>query len=306
MIGVVGLTPAWQQIMVFNDLKLDDVNRATEVHWCASGKVLNCGLAIHSLGGNAVTFSPAGGMNGEAMKRRFEKSGARAVWIDSTVETRVCTTVISQTDNRITELVENSRNMPQQELDAYLSCIEQAADDFNLFVLTGSLPEATDPNYYRSILEKCDKPAICDFRGPGLRAILDMNPLVVKPNRSELEMTLGRPLESETDLLAGMQELLEAGAQWVLVTQGGEDLYLASINKSYKYSSLAVPVVNAIGCGDCFTGGLAWALDAGMSVPDAVPFGIAAAADNLQQLLPAELNERRVRNLAAQVKRTEI
>ncbi|MEZ6044870.1 MAG: PfkB family carbohydrate kinase [Planctomycetaceae bacterium] len=306
MICVAGLTPAWQQILVFEQLFVNEVNRAQSAHWCASGKVLNCGLAIHALKGESVTISPAGGMNGEAMKASFLKSGAHAIWLDSKVETRVCTTVISQSDRSITELVENSRPMPAAELESYLKCIHQVSDEVDMMVLTGSLPDETDPEFYRRILSRCTKPAILDIRGPGLKATLDMKPLVVKPNRSELETTLERELESEADLLAGMQELISAGAQWVLITNGKNDVYLASSEEAYRYQTLQVPVVNAIGCGDCFTAGLALAIDQGKSIPDAVPYGIAAAADNLQQLLPAQLDEQRVQELAGKVKKQKL
>ena len=46
MIIAAGLTPAWQQIMRFERLATGQVNRAREVAWCASGKVLNVGLAL--------------------------------------------------------------------------------------------------------------------------------------------------------------------------------------------------------------------------------------------------------------------
>ena len=39
MIVAAGLTPAWQQILRFDALRLGEVNRAVEAHWCASGKV---------------------------------------------------------------------------------------------------------------------------------------------------------------------------------------------------------------------------------------------------------------------------
>ncbi len=53
MILAAGLSPAWQQIVVLGSLAVGEVNRARDVRWCASGKVLNVGLALHCL-----TFSP--------------------------------------------------------------------------------------------------------------------------------------------------------------------------------------------------------------------------------------------------------
>ena len=46
MIVAAGLTPAWQQLMAFDALEPGAVNRAREVTWCSSGKVLNVAIAL--------------------------------------------------------------------------------------------------------------------------------------------------------------------------------------------------------------------------------------------------------------------
>ena len=61
MILCAGLTPAWQQILVFESFRVGEVNRAREVIWCASGKVFNAGIAAHHLGGPSLTLATVGG-----------------------------------------------------------------------------------------------------------------------------------------------------------------------------------------------------------------------------------------------------
>jgi hypothetical protein len=55
MIVVAGLTPAYQQIMVHDTLRPGEVNRARDVRWCASGKVLNVAVALARFGGPLLT-----------------------------------------------------------------------------------------------------------------------------------------------------------------------------------------------------------------------------------------------------------
>ena len=50
------------------------------------------------------------------------------------------------------------------------------------------------------------------------------------------------------------------------------------------------PVVNPIGCGDCLAAGFVWGMARGDSLLDAVRLGIAAASENVTQLLPARLS----------------
>ena len=52
-----GLSPAWQQVMVFRSFRYGEVNRAAEVHWLAQGKVINAAIAAHHLGGATLALA---------------------------------------------------------------------------------------------------------------------------------------------------------------------------------------------------------------------------------------------------------
>ncbi len=63
-------------------MRSGEVNRAREVHWCASGKVLNAAVALHLLGGPSMTLAPVGGLNLVHIEREFKgKNGDRDVTI---------------------------------------------------------------------------------------------------------------------------------------------------------------------------------------------------------------------------------
>jgi fructose-1-phosphate kinase PfkB-like protein len=168
-------------------------------------------------------------------------------------------------------------------------------------VLSGSLPAGTPATFYRDLLQTTPLPCVLDARGPELLAALELRPLVVKPNREELARTVGRALEDEADLLRAMQELVERGAPWVVITDGQRDVWAASATETYRFTPVRVPTVNPIGCGDCLAAGITVALHEGRDVPAAVAFGMAAAADNAAQLLPARLDRTRVERLEQEI-----
>jgi fructose-1-phosphate kinase PfkB-like protein len=91
-----------------------------------------------------------------------------------------------------------------------------------------------------------------------------------------------------------MRELCRRGATWVVVSQGKDRVWIASQHVILFARPPQVAVVNPIGSGDCLAAGIAWALASGKEVPEAVLTGIAAAADNVGQLLPARLDRNRV------------
>ena len=295
MILAAGLTPAWQQIMSFRRLELGEVNRAAEVHWCASGKAINVGLALGALGVASHTLSPAGGWSGEALRAEFAQRGVLATWAPTAAATRVCTTVLNETDGVSTELVENAVGLTAEELADLVTKYHELVNQATMVVLTGSLPTGTPPTYYRDLLERTPCPVVMDARGPELLAALPFKPRAVKPNREELALTVGRSLPDRASILAAMRELIERGAQSVIVTQGHEPLLVMEGRETWELTPPPVtPIVNPIGCGDCLAAGVAWGLARGDTLVDAVRLGMAAAADNVTQLLPARLSPPRV------------
>ena len=134
-------------------------------------------------------------------------------------------------------------------------------------------------------------------------SVLDLEPYVVKPNREELARTVGRPLDRDDELVAAMQELNGRGAQWVVITQGGEPVWVTSSTEVYRLAPPSADrIVNPIACGDAMAAAIAWATRDGRPVVDAVKLGIAAAADNLRHLLPSRLDPARVQALAKRVR----
>lgn len=308
MLLVAGLTPAWQQIAVLDRLRVGEVNRAGEVQWCASGKVLNVGLALMQLGAAAKTVSMIGsGSAGEAMRREMAALNVDVGWVESSASQRVCTTLLDRVSGQTTEIVENSPPTTLNERQSFVALFADAANvtELKWVVLTGSLPQGTPHDFYSKLLSYVHAPAILDVRGAELLAALPHHPLVVKPNREELGLTVGRTLQTDTDVWQAMAELQELGAQWVIVTDGPNEVLVSSATRDqpgrWRFQPPHVDLVNPIGCGDCFTAGLADALQRGDDMLDAIRFGIAAAAYNATQLLPARLDRQKVASLAGQV-----
>lgn len=317
MILAAGLTPAWQQIMVFDRFQLGEVNRASQVHWCASGKVLNVGLALHHLGAPSQTLSLLGGRAYQAIDEEFARLGVPRHWVRSATPTRTCTTIlegISWSDSApagtdraggpTTELVENAAAPTAHELAEFRAAYERIAAAAELVVLTGSLPAGASDTYFADLLRATRGRVILDVRGPELLAALEYRPFLVKPNRDELARTCGHSLDSDAALLAAMRNLLERGAAWVVVTQGKDAVWVCSGGETHCLHPTAVSVVNPIGCGDCLAAGLAWALHRGCGVVDAVRYGMAAAAENARQLLPARLDPAKVEALSRTIERS--
>lgn len=303
MILSAGLTPSWQQVAVFSSFRLGQVNRADEVRWLAQGKVLNAGIAAHHLGGPSLTLAAVGGPPLAEIEREFAALGVPRRWIVTESSTRVCTTILDRAQGVMTELVENGKPLQPLELDNFRNAYAEEAGKARAAVIAGSLPAGVPDSFYRELVEQTPCPAVLDFRGRGLLNVLDLRPLVVKPNREELAQTVGRDLHDDRQLLDAMRSLNRAGAEWVVVSQGEHPVWMTSESDAYRLHSIPVErAVNPIGSGDAMAAGIAWAIRDGRSMVDAVRFGIAAAVENLLQLETCRLDPLAVQRLAHQVK----
>ena len=219
------------------------MNRAREAAWCGSGKVLNAGMAVHRLGGPSLTLAPLGGPPLAEIEREFAALGVPRRWIETRAATRVCTTILDRATGRITELVENGRPLGRRaSWTPSAPPMPKRPPGPRSWCSSARCPAA---RRWRSIASwsPCTPcPMVLDFRGDGLLSVLDLKPYVVKPNREELGQTFGRSLDDDADLLAAMRELNRLGAQWVVVTQGAEAVWVSFIGAGLSsYAAAALP-----------------------------------------------------------------
>jgi tagatose 6-phosphate kinase len=306
LIIAAGLTPAWQQIVRLEGFRPAEVNRALDVHWCASGKVLNVGIALAHLGAPSETIALAGGSTGERIQREFTSLGIHAQWIPAHWATRVCTTILDIWSGEATELVENAGPVTADELARFAQVYAERASQARVAILTGSLPSGAPSTFFRDLLSNTPCPVVLDIRGEELRAALERPVFLVKPNRQELAHTVGRLLVSDTQLRAAMNELNHCGAEWVVVTDGALPAWASSQGRQYRLTPPKLLPVNPIGAGDCLAAGIAWALAEGAAPLDAIRTGIAAGAESVLQLLPARLDSQSVRARADSIKAEEV
>ena len=193
MILSAGLTPAWQQIMIFQGFRYGEVNRAAEVHWLAQGKVLNAGIAAHHLGGPSLTLATArraaAGPDRPRVRRNWAcRGGGSSPNRPPAYAPRSSTAPTGA----MTELVENGKTATAGGIGRVPPRLRRRGRNGPRWQSSPVRCRRARPHrFYRELVERTPCPAVLDFRGEGLLATLDLKPLVVKPNREELAQTVG-------------------------------------------------------------------------------------------------------------------
>lgn len=121
-------------------------------------------------------------------------------------------------------------------------------------------------------------------------------PTLISPNLAEAEAVLSgnpdavEPTDVGADALqraeAAAAGLRERGVEYVTVTAGAAGVAWASPGGTGRLVGIEVDVVNPIGAGDAFLGGLVAWLEVGWGFPEAVRWGMATACSAISQWSP--------------------
>jgi tagatose 6-phosphate kinase len=328
-------TPALARSMIFKQLKIDDVNRALDVKQATAGKNNNAARVLTTLGEDAIATGFLGGDTGQAIRRDLDAAGVRHDYVEVDSPTRLCVTVIDRASSHATELVQEAGPVTPAEVEALLEKLKALVGQAFLpatgrgtprpvrpgeyaqpwqrgmsappiLLLSGSLAPGVPVDFYRRCVEIASAAgwlSIVDAAGEPLTRSLAAKPFLVKPNRSELARTVGRPVETDDQLHAAIRELIGLGPAWVVVTMGAAGAVVSDGESFVRWKSPTINPVSAIGSGDAFAAGLAAGIVREQSVPDAARLGIACGAANALTDLAGHLSLADVQRLLPQVER---
>lgn len=309
MILCIGTTPAAQRVMIFPQLVVGEVNRATTTLDGAAGKSLNVAKVLQALGEHPIATGFLGTLLGDQLRQDLLRRGIQVELLPVPAPARLCITVIDHTAGTVTELVEESRSVPPEAYVHLTDKIRSLLPRAQAAIMSGSLTPGGPVDFYRRCTElACAAGAlpVVDAQGAPLAEALKARPALVKPNRRELAATLRRELTDERSVGAASRELHERGAGRVVVTAGAEPVLAFDGVKTWKVFSPEIQPLNPIGSGDAFTAALVWRLLKGDDLGEACRWGAAAGAANALSPMPGDLERKDVEHLYTQTRAEQV
>ena len=304
MILCIGTTPAAQRVMVFRKLTLDAVNRAVTTFDGAAGKSVNVAKVLKTLGEHPVATGFLGGDRGEELRTLLAAEGIEMDFVPVASPTRQCITLLDTSTGTHTELVEESQPVTAADYGKLMGVIRRRVTGCQAVIMSGTITPGGPADLYSQgtqLAHEAGAISVVDAQGPALLEALRARPGVVKPNRLELAATLKRELGDEAAVMSAMRELVERGAQRVVVT-AGRDLTLAFDGGSlWRIQAPRIDAVNPIGSGDAFAAGLLWRLLRGEDLGEACRWAAAVGAANALTPMAGDVHRDDVNRLAGQV-----
>ena len=305
MILCIGTTPASQRVMVFSKLEVDAVNRAVNTLDGIAGKSINVAKVLKTLGQRSVAIGFAGGERGQELLHALTSRQIEAEFVKVSAPTRQCVSLLDQTTETVTELVEESRSVTPADYESLGAIVDRRLAKCAAVVMSGSLTPNGPVDFYQRLTQMANRLGIftmVDAQGPPLVESLKARPGLVKPNRRELAATVQRELRNQDELIDAMHEVQKRGARRVVVTAGKSATLALDDQDLWRIQPPEIRAVNPIGSGDAFTAALVWQMTLKQTIGEACRWGAAAGAANALSLMPGELERKDVEQLATQVK----
>ena len=227
------------------------------------GNVLNAARIAVRLGAKPIALGFYGGATGDELRALLQKEKVPCRLTRIQGQTRVNVTVTREDTHQQTRLSFPGPKVQREEVRALLEEIDRLRPP-GLLLLGGSLPPGVAPNFLSQVGRRASRRGlgvVLDAPAPVLQEALEgFTPLLIKPNRKELEDLLGARFRNDDEIAAAACRLTSRSAL-VCVSLGSEGAILAArglggVTRAWKISSPPIQAKGTVGAGDSLVGGL--------------------------------------------------
>ena len=257
MIYTLTFSPAIDYVIELDNLVTGQINRTKSEVMMAGGKGINVSVVLINLGRKSVASGFIAGFTGKFIKDELEAKGIETDFVEVEGKTRINVKIRGKeetaingqgpfiSDDKINELVDKLSKLTSEDL----------------LIISGTIPSTLPSNIYEIILNRIkdnNVNLVVDCEKDILLSTLKNKPLLVKPNKEELEAMFNTKINNDNDLVLNAKKLQEMGARNVIVSLGGSGAFLLSENGlEVKLSppGKGRKVVNTVGAGDSLVAG---------------------------------------------------
>ena len=294
---------------VFVTITIEDgpSESAQEIHLHAGGQGMWIARMLHTLGERPVVCAPVGGESGRAL------DGLAREWdvVLDTVTTEAASPVYVH-DRRDGQRQEVARSeMPaldRHEVDELYGRVLRRALDTGVCVVTGRVTDHDVPiDVYRRLgadLADAGVQVVGDLHGEPLGAYLDTGTLRwLKVSDGDLreDGLIPEDDDAETAAWAAVDQLVDRGAEAVLLSQGGEPALARAGGRRLRVTGPAPEVVDPRGSGDSMTAALAVAVRGDLDPEQALRLAWGAGAANVTRHGHGSASAELIESLATRV-----
>ncbi len=255
MIYTVTFSPALDYIVDLDKLDVGAINRTKKETMLPGGKGINVSIVLSNLNTKSVAMGFVGGFIGKYIENEMEKHNIKTDFVHLNGNTRI--------NIKIKGMVETAINgqgpkVSDENIEELINKLTKLTSK-DVLVISGAIPNTLPSDTYERILERIKNQnvqLIVDTTKETLLKTLPYHPVLVKPNKEELEELFSIKINNDEELVNNAKKLIELGALNVIVSLGGDGALLVKQNGEYKITrSPKGKVINTVGAGDSLVAG---------------------------------------------------
>ncbi|WP_058484941.1 1-phosphofructokinase [Defluviitalea phaphyphila] len=281
MIYTVTLNPAVDQTIIIDNFKINEVNRVVDAREDVGGKGINVSKMIKNLKGKSVALGIIGGNKGEFIEEQLKSMGIDTDFVKKDTNTRTNIKIVDKVNDTFTDINEKGGEVDYTIIKNIEEKILKTVKTGDILVLAGSVPSNVGSDIYNKWIKMCNEKKVkvfLDADGDLLKQGVKAGPYLIKPNIDELERLFNKKIENINQCISLTKELLfKYGIEIIVVSMGGDGALVITKNNCIKVKALKVEVKSTVGAGDSMVGALAYALDNGYPLEEAIKLSVAAS-----------------------------
>lgn len=285
-IATITLNPAFDLVGRLKRIEIGEVNTVETLGIYPAGKGINVAKVLADLGTTLSVSGFLGTENEGDFVNAFKQNGLNDAFYRIQGKTRI-NVKITETEADVTDLNFLGFEVSEQDWETFVEQSTAWKSQFDLVAVCGSLPRGVSPEKFAKWLESLAQQGlkvVLDTSNAALTAGLTAHPWLVKPNRRELEVLVGRPLNSMEEIIEAAAQLRSQGIENVIVSMGEKgSLWLNSEGVLQAQPPRCENVVSTVGAGDSMVAGLIYGFSQGWSKAQTLKFASATSANAVAQ-----------------------
>ncbi len=223
--------PSIDRFVIVPKIRFNESLRCDNAQIELGGKGINVSVGLNILGDPSLAIAWAGGDSGHLLEKGLNSRGILSdfVWVEE--ETRINTFINEADSEWFIQLNELGPHISEVAIRQILEKVQNRARPDDIWVVSGSLPQAVAPDYYRdliSILNDKSCRVFLETTGSAFDAGKLETPFFVQPELTDAEKYLGSPIKNYEDAKRSALAFLRSGIQYVALQLEKSEILLAS------------------------------------------------------------------------------
>ena len=258
------LNPALDKSAKVDGIVPDHKLKCYAINYQPGGGGINITRVLNRLGVKSKCVFPIGGNAGLYLNELVINENIQPLSIRINSWTRENLSVIDTHTGLQYRFGMPGNSLSPNELIEIEKSIENLLDENDIFVLSGSLAEEMQDNYYAGLIRRLtgkNIKIVLDTSGSALKEALKEGVYLIKPNQRELAQLAGKDFLSTAEQEEFALEIIKSQAvKYIVVSLGARGAFIASENGIMYQSTPSVKVKSTIGAGDSMVAGLIYAI----------------------------------------------